>query len=1179
MEEIDLSDRRGLIAMAEQFSGKSTETLPQTSNGQMETGKPAAPPKDAKKKQVSCASSTALLLFLLSVAAVVAAVLVTFFVTKGIYDHPGTNVTFIADDTYETTTFSPDEGEPEDVDPNAPTAEQLRLPKALHPVYYNLTIKPYLPGYVDYPAEKNLTFEATVAIKVRVEEATDKIVLSALKLHFGDVTKFGIFQESLEEVEVNVTKKIVKRDVAAQAVNVTTLAPAVATTEEESEEEEEDETTTVAGVGVTAVGKSGNSTESEEEEEEDDETGAPITNGTASTPTATMATTLMASNTTEAAVEEETTTLTPAPSTAAAAEESEEEEEEEEEVGGLQNVTQFVRRPSGIAVKSIDVKEELEQAIFQLDKPLEQGQEYLFEIKYTGPIDKKLAGLYLSHYTDEDGDVRYAAITQCEPTDARRMVPCFDEPEFKAVWKINVVHPTGTTAVSNGIEVVNAEATEDKDWVFTSFKETLPMSPYLLALAVSEFEYNEAKTKSGTRFRVWTREDALNQTQYALSAGVKALEFFEEYYNITFPLEKQDMMAFPDFAAGAMENWGLVMYREKYLLYDPTVSTPRQKLDVATVVAHELAHQWFGNLVTMKWWNDLWLNEGFATLMESLGANAISDGKFRMEEFFLYDSLGNAFFRDSRATSHPLHFPIDKAEDVSQAFDSITYDKGGSILRMVREILGAEKFQKGLNIYLNHYKYKNAEHKDLWASLNEVVPDNFLAWNGDKFDVNDFASKWTEQMGYPVIEIRRLDAKRVELHQRRFKMDDQTLEKAKFRNAKFWYKWDIPIWYAVNGEEKQMTWLHEAQSIDLGMDDLLVLNTQSRGFYRVNYNKPGWNRIIDQLLKDHTVIDIRSRARIIDDAFTLAEANQLPYETVLNLTRYLVKETEMLPWALALDGINTLLQNFGDEPEVAHLRTYIKSLVAPVYDKINWDLLKQNMLDDEKFFDNELQYAIIRKYCDIRQADCTGKVLDLFQEKFLEPCAGKNKSSQCSQVPVPVRKIAYCEGVSLGGDAEFDTVFKMYQEEPVQVERERLMHALSCSRDTFSLKKLLAMASDINSTVIRLQDKPSIFHSIGDHPVGKNIIFGFFQDNWERIYESFKDQQTLMSNLITASISLSNQRDITQYENFLRDHRRSTRNLDVFKMRLELAKTNKEWIDRHFKELSEWFEKQNQKQQ
>ncbi|KAK0409588.1 hypothetical protein QR680_004640 [Steinernema hermaphroditum] len=1173
MEEIDLSDRRGLIAMAEQFSGKSTETLPQTSNGQMETGRAAEPKKDAKKGQVSCASSTALLLFLLSVAAVVAAVLVTFFVTKGIYNHPGENALFIADDRYETTTLSADEGEPEDVDPNAPTAEQLRLPKALQPIYYNLTIKPYLPGYVDFPVEKNLTFEATVAIKVRVEESTDKIVLSALKLNLGnDMSKYTIFQESLEEVEVTaVTKKVIKRDV--EAVNATTIAP---TTEEESEEEEEEETTTVAAVAATIA--SGNATESEEEEEEEEEeTTVPSMNETTTvTPTTTMATTLVASTTEEEEEEEETTTLTPAPSTAAA-EESEEEEEEESE--GPKNVTQFVRRPSGIAVKSVDVREELEQAIFQLDKPLEKGEEYLFEIKYTGPIDTKLAGLYLSHYTDEEGDIRYAAITQCEPTDARRMVPCFDEPEFKAVWKMNVIHPAGTTAVSNGIELVNAQETDDKDWLHTSFKETLPMSPYLLALAISEFEYNEAKTKSGTRIRVWSREEAVNQTQYALAAGVKALEFFEDYYNITFPLEKQDMMAFPDFAAGAMENWGLVTYREKYLLYDPTVSTPRQKLDVTTVVAHELAHQWFGNLVTMKWWNDLWLNEGFATLMEYPGANAISDGKFRMEEYFLYDSLDNAFLRDARATSHPLYFPIDKAEDVSEAFDSITYDKGGSILRMIREILGQEKFKKGLNIYLNRFKYKNAAHKDLWAALNEVVPDNMLAWDGEKFDVNEFASKWTEQMGYPVIEVRRLDTKRVELHQRRFKMDEQTLEKQKFRNAKFWYKWDIPIWFAVNGEEKPMAWLHEAQSIDLGMDDLLVLNSQSRGFYRVNYNKPGWNRIIDQLLKDHTVIDVRSRARIIDDAFALAEANQLPYETALNVSKYLVKETEMLPWAMALDGINVLLQNFGDEPEVAHLRTYIKSLVEPLYTKINWDLIQQNMLDDDKFFENELEYAIIRKFCEIRQSDCTAKVQDLFQEKFVEPCAGKDKSSQCSQVPVPVRTTTYCEGVSMGGDAEFDTVFKMYQSESVQVERDRLMHALACSRDTFSLKKLLAMAADVNSTVIRLQDKPSIFSTIGDKPIGKNIIFGFFQDNWEKIYETFKDQQTLMRNMIKASISLSNQRDITEYENFLKDHRRTTRNLDIFKIQMELAKTNKEWIEHHFKELSEWFEKQNQKQQ
>lgn len=178
-----------------------------------------------------------------------------------------------------------------------------------------------------------------------------------------------------------------------------------------------------------------------------------------------------------------------------------------------------------------------------------------------------------------------------EPTDARRMVPCLDEPEFKAVWSLKIIHPVGSSAVSNAKEIVENEPTDSADWIYTTFEESLPMSSYLLALCVSDFEYVEGYTKRGTRFRIWSRKEALNETEYALEAGKKVLEFYEDYYNITFPLSKQDMMAFPDFAAGAMENWGLVTYREKYLLYNPKVYTPVQKQAVAVVVAHELAHQ------------------------------------------------------------------------------------------------------------------------------------------------------------------------------------------------------------------------------------------------------------------------------------------------------------------------------------------------------------------------------------------------------------------------------------------------------------------------------------------------------------------------------------------------------------------------------------------------------------
>ncbi|MFH4978360.1 hypothetical protein AB6A40_005069 [Gnathostoma spinigerum] len=832
-------------------------------------------------------------------------------------------------------------------------------------------------------------------------------------------------------------------------------------------------------------------------------------------------------------------------------------------------------------VKDIVVNETLEMVVFYLTETLREGQTYYFQVMYSGPIDKKLAGLYLTRYKDANNKERFAAVTQMEPTDARRMAPCFDEPEFRAVWNLKVIHPIGTVAISNGIELEDAVETEDHDWLVTTFAESPPMSSYLVAVAVTDFVFNEGQTNRGTRFRIWSRKEAVNQTHYALQAGIKAIEFFEQFYNISFPLKKQDMIALSDFAAGAMENWGLITYRERYLLYDDKLYTPSQKAHVALVVAHELAHQWFGNLVTMKWWNDLWLNEGFATFMEYLGAQAISDGNFRMEEYFVSDALSVALVRDSLGSSHPLFFPIDKAEDVSEAFDSITYQKGASILHMIQEILGMDNFKKGLNIYLNRFKYSNAENRDLWSALNDAVPDTLLAWDGNKLDINDFASKWTEQMGYPVVTVKRLDDKRLELHQARFKLNNNSMEKEKYRNAKFWYKYDIPIWFKINGEEQPMQWLHEgkgvAEQIAADLDDIVVLNSESRGFYRVNYDHDGWMKIIAALLKDpNSIQGPLSRARIVDDAFVLAQAGLISYEIPLNLSQYLVAETEFLPWTAALDGLGFIQSYFGDSVESEHIREFLDHILAALYQKINWDLLQEEYLDESKFFEHELEYDIIAKYCSIRNLNCTEQLSKLFQTHFLDLCQSDTQmSSECSTVPVPVRGLAYCEGVRSGAERVWNKIYDLYSRERVQVERERLLAALTCSRDSYTLNKLLAKAWNLNDTSIRLQDASAVFTQVGYRDVGSKIIFDYFQDNWPKMYDDLREQQTLLTRIVKACVSLKNERQIKQFEDFTKKYRKQTRKLDVFAEQMDKARTNKLWMDQNFKPLSEWLKNVN----
>ncbi|KAL3101234.1 hypothetical protein niasHT_027990 [Heterodera trifolii] len=830
------------------------------------------------------------------------------------------------------------------------------------------------------------------------------------------------------------------------------------------------------------------------------------------------------------------------------------------------------RTPKVIGIR---VDEAREKVFFDLDGDLTQGNHYALRIPYSGPIASKLSGLYLTTYTTLSGEHKCAAVTQMEPTDARRMVPSFDEPEFKAIFRLSVTHPKGSRAVSNAKELREQQQTEEMEWIRTDFEETLPMSSYLLALVVSDFEFVEGNTSRGTRFRIWSRKDALNLTSYALRAGIKVLEFYEQYYGIPFPLPKQDMMAFPDFAAGAMENWGLVTYREKYLLYSPELYTAQQKQAVASVVAHELAHQWFGNLVTMRWWSDLWLNEGFATLMEYLGTNAISDGMFRMDDYFLVEALDSAFDRDSRATSHPLFFEIRKAEDVTEAFDSITYSKGASVLRMIRAVMGEEHFKKGLNIYLTRFKYRNAEHSDLWDALTEAVPEGMKDWKGDKFSVKQFARQWTERTGFPIVQVKQIDEQRVQLSQQRFRMNADAAETGAGGNSSG--TWEVPVWWSKDGQNGPMEWLKDESFINASDSAVLVLNSQSHGFYRVHYAAEALQRIQRQLFNDHKNLSLASRTRIIDDAFTLAEAGYIAYEAPLNLSRYLVAEEEYPPWEMALAGFSTIQNFFEDEPEAGPMRAYIKQIINALFERALPRISDQRD-DEQHFFDNLLRQRVVQRMCTLRDDRCISAILNLYADGFVRPCQSQPDppmASACSRVPAPFRTLAYCEGIHYGAERDWDFVFKMFRMETVQVEKERLLLALACSRDTYTLKRLLALASDANSSVIRLQDKPSVFSHVSSRIIGKKIVLDFFIDHWDEIYNDFKEQQTLLRSIISSSVVGKSKRVIDQVEHFLRENEPTTKNLDVFKQRMEVLQTNRRWMERNFVPLAEWFRQQS----
>ncbi|KAL6480697.1 hypothetical protein MHYP_G00117300 [Metynnis hypsauchen] len=416
--------------------------------------------------------------------------------------------------------------------------------------------------------------------------------------------------------------------------------------------------------------------------------------------------------------------------------------------------------------------------VIQLNNNLKVGEFYELFTEFLGELADDLSGFYRSVY-QEDGQEKVVATSQMHPTHARKTFPCFDEPAMKAVFHITVLHERGTVALSNGIEIETLNTTVDGTAVtITRFEPTPRMSSYLLALVVSDF--TNVQSIQSTLIRIWARRKAVadGHCAYALNLTGPILQFFEDYYKVPYPLSKSDQIALPDFYFGAMENWGLVTYRETNLFYDPLISSNANKEKTATIIAHELAHMWFRNLVTLKWWNEVWLNEGFATYVSYLGAD-YAEPTWNLKDLIILDDVHKVFAVDALASSRPLSSKeedITRPEQISEVFDTISYSKGASVLRMLSDFLTEPVFLQGLKLlqllqtYLNTFAYKNTVGSDLWDHLQRAVDTNGTV--PLPTTVGEIMDRWVLQMGFPVVTINTATG---QLSQKHFLLDAESV--------------------------------------------------------------------------------------------------------------------------------------------------------------------------------------------------------------------------------------------------------------------------------------------------------------------------------------------------------------------------------------------------------------------
>uniref|UniRef100_A0A671SR71 Aminopeptidase n=1 Tax=Sinocyclocheilus anshuiensis TaxID=1608454 RepID=A0A671SR71_9TELE len=475
-------------------------------------------------------------------------------------------------------------------------------------------------------------------------------------------------------------------------------------------------------------------------------------------------------------------------------------------------------------IESIVMHTKTQYMAIHLKEELTAGESYELYTEFLGELSDDLGGFYRSEYY-ENGIKKVVATTQMQATDARKAFPCFDEPAMKAVFHITLNHDPATVALSN--DEVNITV-DDTLVTRTTFAPTEVMSTYLLAFIVSDFIFIEQDIEN----LIFARQEAINagQGEYALSVTGPILKFFEKYYNVPYPLPKSDQIALPDFNAGAMENWGLITYRETALLYDEEISSNENKERIITVISHELAHQWFGNLVTVRWWNDLWLNEGFATYVEYLGADE-AEPDWNIKDLIVLNDVHKVFAIDALASSHPLSSKeeeIQRPEQITEMFDTISYSKGASVLRMLSTFLTEKVFTQGLQV-------------KPFCTLGTTLPKT----------VQEIMGRWILQMGFPVVTINTATG---QITQEHFLLDPETEpdRPSEFKYVKKYFEEKNPKNFITNG------------------DQWVLANINVTGYYRVNYDDENWQRLLNVLQTSRQSIPVINRAQIIDDAFNLA---------------------------------------------------------------------------------------------------------------------------------------------------------------------------------------------------------------------------------------------------------------------------------------------------------------------
>ncbi|KAK8660807.1 hypothetical protein V6N13_051716 [Hibiscus sabdariffa] len=770
----------------------------------------------------------------------------------------------------------------------------------------------------------------------------------------------------------------------------------------------------------------------------------------------------------------------------------------------------------------VDLVEEDEIMVLDFAETLPLGLGVL-AIGFEGTLNDKMKGFYRSIY-EHNGEKKNMAVTQFEPADARRCFPCWDEPACKATFKITLDVPSELVALSN-MPVIEEKVNGPLKTV--SYQESPIMSTYLVAVVIGLFDYVEDHTPDGIKVRVYCQVGKADQGKFALKVALGTLGLYKDYFAVPYPLPKLDMIAIPD-SDGAMENYGLVTYCETALLYDEQHSAAANKQRVATVVAHELAHQWFGNLVTMEWWAHLWLNEGFATWVSYLATDSLFP-EWKIWTQFL-DETTAGLRLDGLAESHPIEVEINHAAEIDEIFDAISYRKGASVIRMLQSYLGAECFQKSLASYIKRHAYSNAKTEDLWAALEE----------GSGEPVTKLMNTWTKQMGYPVVSV---------------KVKDQKLE---FEQSQFFSsgctgdgQWIVPITFCCGSYEKKTSFLlqtkletHDAKefSSDNNKTAWIKLNVDQTGFYRVKYDEELAARLRHAIENKH--LTATDRFGILDDSYALCMASQLPLTSLLTLMAAYREELEYIVLSNLISITYKVVRIMADaKPELMdNINQFFINLLQYSAEKLGWDA-KQG----ESHLDAMLRGEILTALAMLGHKETLNEASRRF-DAFLN-------DRNTPLLPPDIRKAAYVAVMQLvtsSNKAGFESLLRVYRETDLSQEKIRILRSLPSCPDPAVVLEVLKFSL---SPEVRSQDA---IYGLGVSKEGREVAWTWFKDNWDFIVKSFGG--FLIPRFVSAVVSpFASFEKVKEVEEFFASREKASV-ARTLKQSLERVNINANWV-------------------